>query len=136
MDNCVFCRIISGEIPSLRVYEDEECIAVLDINPASPGHTLVIPRVHRKDLTELSVQEIAHAFSVAKLLGERQMERLGADGFNVVQNNGAAAGQTVLHFHIHVIPRYAGGPQIAAWKQTEPDPEFLREIAERLRSAH
>ncbi len=136
MDNCVFCRIVSGDIPSLRVYEDEECIAVLDINPASPGHTLVIPRAHRKDLTELSVQEIAHAFSVAKLLGERQMERLGADGFNVVQNNGAAAGQTVLHFHVHVIPRYAGGPQIAAWKQTEPDPEFLREIAERLRSQH
>lgn len=132
MDNCVFCKIISGDIPSFRVYEDEECIAVLDINPASPGHTLVIPRVHRKDLTELGVQEIAHAFSVAKLLGERQMERLGADGFNVVQNNGAAAGQTVLHFHIHVIPRYAGGPSIAAWKQTEPDPQHLREIAERL----
>ena len=132
MDNCVFCKIVSGDIPSFRVYEDEECIAVLDINPASPGHTLVIPRVHRKDLTELSVQEIAHAFSVAKLLGERQMERLGADGFNLVQNNGAAAGQTVLHFHIHVIPRYAGGPQIAAWKQTEPDPQHLREIAERL----
>lgn len=136
MDNCVFCRIVSGDIPSLRVYEDEACVAVLDINPASPGHTLVIPRVHRKDLTELSPEEIAHAFSVAKLLGERQMERLGADGFNVVQNNGAAAGQTVLHFHIHVIPRYAGGPQIAAWKQTEPDPAFLREIAERLSSQH
>jgi histidine triad (HIT) family protein len=132
MDNCVFCRIISGEIPSLRVYEDEECIAALDINPASPGHTLIIPKVHRKDLTELNAEEIEHCFSVAKLLGERQLARLGADGFNLVQNNGPAAGQTVLHFHIHVIPRYAGGPQIAAWKQTEPDPGILREIAERL----
>lgn len=134
MDNCVFCRIISGDIPSLRVYEDEECIAALDINPASPGHALIIPKVHKKDLTQLDVPEIAHYFAAARLIGERQMEKLGADGFNVVQNNGPAAGQTVLHFHIHVIPRYAGGPQIAAWKQTEPDPGFLREIAERLTS--
>ena len=133
MDNCVFCRIISGEIPSMRVYEDEGCIAALDINPASPGHTLIIPKVHHKDLTELDEAEIAHFFSVARLLGLRQLERLDADGFNLVQNNGTAAGQTVPHFHIHVIPRYAGGPQIAAWRQTEPDPALLREIAERLR---
>ena len=133
MDNCVFCRIISGDIPSMRVYEDEGCIAALDISPASPGHTLIIPKVHHQDLTELSAAEIEHFFSVAKLLGLRQLERLQADGFNLVQNNGTAAGQTVPHFHIHVIPRYAGGPQIAAWKQTEPDPGLLREIAERLR---
>ena len=133
MDNCVFCKIISGDIPSMRVYEDDACIAALDINPASPGHTLIIPKFHKKDLRELEVQEIAHLFSVAKLMGERQIERLEADGFNLVQNNGAAAGQTVPHFHIHVIPRYAGGPQIAAWRPTEPDSAILREIAERLR---
>ena len=86
MDNCVFCRIISGEIPSMRVYEDEGCIAALDISPASPGHTLIIPKVHHQDLTELSAAEIEHFFSVAKLLGLRQLERLQADGFNLVQN--------------------------------------------------
>ena len=131
-ENCIFCRIIAGDIPSSRVYEDEDCIAMLDIGPASPGHTLILPREHRKDLTEMDGEMLGKLMTVAKVIGIRQMERLGAAGFNLVQNNGTAAGQTVPHFHIHVIPRYEGGPAIAAWEPTSPDFDELSKIRERM----
>lgn len=132
MENCIFCKIVSGDIPSMKVYEDENCIATLDISPATAGHTLIIPKKHYKDLTELNAEEMGNLFSAAKMIGMRQMERLGAKGFNIIQNNGTAAGQTVMHFHIHVIPRYEGGPVLGAWKPTEPDQEVLKEICEKL----
>ena len=133
MDDCIFCRIVSGEIPSMRVYEDEDCIAIMDINPATPGHTLVIPRKHYADLTEMDEETAGKLLMVAKRIGIRQKVALGADGFNVVQNNGRAAGQTVLHFHIHVIPRYAHGPQMVVWEPTQPTTEQLAEICEKLK---
>ena len=132
MENCIFCRIIAGDIPSSRIYEDEDCIAMLDISPASPGHTLILPKEHRKDLTEMDGEALGKLMTVAKIVGIRQMERLNAAGFNLVQNNGTAAGQTVPHFHIHVIPRYEGGPAIAAWEPTSPDFDELAVIRERL----
>ncbi|MBP5253966.1 MAG: HIT family protein [Lachnospiraceae bacterium] len=132
MENCIFCRIISGEIPSLKVYEDAYCIAALDINPGSPGHTLIIPRVHRKDLLEMDEALAGKLMMTAREIGGREMERLGADGFNIVQNNGIAAGQTIPHFHIHVIPRYHGDGKIVAWEPTSPDIETLREFREKL----
>lgn len=132
MENCIFCKIISGEIPSIRLFENDDCIAAMDINPATPGHALIIPKTHYRDLTEVPYEEIGKCFGVARYIGERQKERLGADGFNVIQNNGAVSGQTVMHFHIHVIPRYVGGAQVALWKPTEPDTAKLKEIAEKL----
>ena len=133
MENCIFCKIIAGDIPSMRVYEDEDCIATLDISPASAGHTLVIPKTHHTDLTDgTDAALLGKLMMVAKTIGMRQKERLGAEGFNIVQNNGAAAGQTVPHLHIHVIPRYEAGPQRVVWKQTDPTTEQLREIHERL----
>ena len=132
MNDCIFCRIISGDIPAMKIYEDENCIATMDINPATPGHTLILPKNHYKDLTELPETLAGKLMMVAKTVGIREMERLGADGFNVVQNNGRAAGQTVMHYHIHVIPRYAGGTQIVAWEPTAPTTEQLSEIRERL----
>lgn len=132
MENCIFCKIVAGDIPSMKIYEDENCIATLDINPATTGHTLIIPKKHYKDVTEIDEATLGKLFSVAKTIGMRQMERLEADGFNIIQNNGTAAGQTVMHFHIHVIPRYKGGPVLGAWKPTEPDMETLKEICTKL----
>jgi len=133
MDNCIFCKIISGEIPSLRIYEDEYCIATLDINPANPGHTLILPKKHYKDLTELPEELAGKLLMAAKEIGKRQLEKLDADGFNIIQNNGEAAGQTVLHFHIHVIPRFVSDRNMVAWKPTTPTTEELREIWEKLK---
>lgn len=132
MENCIFCKIVAGEIPSMRVYEDDDCIATLDIGPANPGHTLIIPKEHYQDLTEMNEALAGKLLMVAKEIGMRQKERLGAAGFNIVQNNGRAAGQTVPHFHIHVIPRYEGDSDMVTWRPTEPTTEALREILERM----
>ncbi len=133
MDNCIFCMIIDGKIPSRRVYEDEICMATLDINPATPGHTLILPKKHYDDILELDEATAGHLLMVAKKIGALQMERLGAAGFNVIQNNKEAAGQTVKHLHIHVIPRYLDGKVLAAWQPTEPTGEELDEVLEKLR---
>lgn len=132
MNDCVFCKILAGEIPSMKIYEDEYCIATLDIGPATDGHTLILAKEHYSDVTEVPDECLGNLFAAAKKVGKIQMEKLGADGFNIVQNNGAAAGQTVRHFHIHVIPRYEGGPIVAAWKPAEPDFEKLGEIQQKL----
>lgn len=131
-ETCIFCKIASGEIPSETVYEDEDFRVILDLGPASRGHALILPKGHRKDLTELSEPMCGKAFFLAGRLGRAMMKELGCAGFNVVQNNGAAAGQTVFHFHIHVIPRYEGGPEMVSWKPGETDSAEQREIAERL----
>lgn len=133
MENCIFCKIVAGDIPSMRVYEDENCIATLDIGPASEGHTLIIPKQHFKDLTEMDEELLGKLLVVAKKIGMLQMERLGAVGFNIVQNNGVAAGQTVMHFHIHVIPRYENGPQMVTWEPTDPGMEALQKVFEKLK---
>ena len=134
MDNCIFCRIISGEIPSLRVYEDDLCIATLDIGPAEPGHTLIIPKAHYNDVMD-DVPEVllGKLMKTAAEIGRRQKERLHADGFNIVQNNGEAAGQTVRHLHIHVIPRYDGHPVIVGWTPQEPGQDALQEVYQVLK---
>ena len=133
MDNCIFCKIIKGEIPSTRIYEDDVCIATLDINPAAMGHTLIIPREHHNDITD-NMDEVllGHLFKVAAMAGERQKERLGADGFNVLQNNGTAAGQSVRHLHIHVIPRFDNDGVLGLWKPMEPSMDELRAMGGKL----
>ena len=106
-DNCIFCKIANGEIPSATVYEDETFRAILDLSPAAKGHTLILPKAHAANLFELPDETAAKALMLAKRLGAVLKEGLHADGLNVVQNNGEAAGQTVLHFHMHLIPRYS-----------------------------
>ena len=133
MDDCIFCKIIAGEIPAFIIHEDEESVAFMDINPATPGHVLILPKTHIRDIEELDEEQAGKLMMVAKAIGQKQKSALGADGFNIVQNNGKAAGQTVPHFHIHVIPRYAGGPQVAAWTPTSPTREQLSEIYIRLK---
>ncbi len=133
MDGCIFCRIVAGEIPATRVHEDERTVAFLDLFPASRGHLLVIPRAHAADATEADPADLAACMDVAARFARRARERLGADGVNLQTNVGPAAGQTVFHLHVHVVPRYAGGPRILAWEPGAATPEELAELADALR---
>jgi histidine triad (HIT) family protein len=124
--DCLFCKIVAGEIPSTRVDEDERTVAFMDINPATPGHLLVIPREHSADLLEVPEEDLDAVMRMARKLAGRVQERLGADGVNLLNSCGREAWQTVFHFHIHVIPRYAGDPLRLPWV---PGPGDRDEIA-------
>ena len=114
--NCIFCKIANGEIPSATLYEDEAFRVILDLNPASRGHALVLPKDHYANLFEIPADVLGRAAEVAKTVGTKLYEGLHADGFNLVQNNGESAGQTVFHFHMHLIPRYKGDTVSVGWK--------------------
>lgn len=133
MEDCIFCKIATGIIPSTKLYEDEDFVAILDLGPATEGHTIIIPKEHAKDVTELSEKLRARVLSVAAKIGEAQMKALGASGFNIVQNNGISAGQTVFHFHMHVIPRYDHGEKIVAWNPGTVSPDEMAETADKIR---
>ncbi len=105
-DSCIFCKIARGEIPSYKVYEDDVVLAFLDVNPSSRGHTLVVPKEHFDDMTKCPKDILDYCFEVAQLIAQAQIKELGATGANVLTNIGKSAGQSVRHFHIHVIPRY------------------------------
>lgn len=106
MENCIFCKIANGEIPAATLYEDEEFRVILDLGPASKGHALILPKIHAANIYELPDELAAKAMILAKKMATVMTEALHCDGFNVVQNNGETAGQTVFHFHMHLIPRY------------------------------
>ena len=108
MDNCIFCKIAAGEIPSNTVYEDDSFRVILDIAPANPGHCLILPKFHGEDIFALDSELVGKAHILAGKIAAALKEGLGCEGVNILQNNGAAAGQSVSHYHIHVIPRYAG----------------------------
>ena len=124
--DCLFCKIVAGEIPATIVAEDERAVAFMDINPATRGHVLVIPRVHVRDVYEIEPEDLGAVAATAKVVAARQRERLGAAGVNLLNSSGSAAWQTVFHFHLHVIPRYAGDPLRLPWK---PAPGDMDEIA-------
>lgn len=134
-DGCIFCKIANGEIPSSTVYQDENFRVILDLGPASKGHALILPKEHFKDVCELDEKVAAKVFPLAAKIGTAMKKSLGCAGFNLVQNNGEVAGQTVLHFHVHVIPRYDGGPKIVSWTPGEEAPEVLEETAEKIKAA-
>lgn len=115
-DACIFCRIAAGEIPSKTLYEDEEFIVILDLGPATKGHALILPKNHYRNFFELPEDQAAKAMVLAKKMAIQMRERLHCDGFNLVQNNEEVAGQTVFHFHVHLIPRYHGDGQMIGWK--------------------
>lgn len=133
--NCIFCKIANGEVPSSTVYEDEDFRVILDLGPASKGHALILPKNHYKDLCEADSSVAGKLFPLAGRIGAAMKKSLGASGFNVVQNNGTSAGQTVFHLHVHIIPRYDGGPRIVAWEPGEEKPETLAETAKRIKEA-
>jgi histidine triad (HIT) family protein len=131
--DCIFCKIVAGEIPSAIVDEDESTVAFMDINPATRGHALVVPREHYVDLLEIPPAALAEVATAAKRLAERVKERLGADGVNLLNSCGVAAWQTVFHFHVHVIPRYDGDPLRLPWTPGTGDPDEIAAAAAALR---
>lgn len=126
--DCIFCKIANGEIPSKTFYEDEDFKVILDVGPATRGHALILPKNHYANLYELPDEEAVKVMLLAKKMAALMTEKLGCDGFNLVQNNGKAAGQTVFHFHLHLIPRYKEDGQTLGWKPLEPTQEELEDI--------
>jgi histidine triad (HIT) family protein len=124
--DCLFCKIVAGEIPATIVAEDERTIAFMDINPATRGHALVIPRTHARDVHEIDPEDLKAVAAVAQQLAAKARQRLGADGVTLLNSNGAAAWQTVFHFHMHVIPRYDGDPLRLPWV---PSPGDMDDVA-------
>ena len=130
-NNCVFCAICAGEIPSFKVYEDDLVLAYLDINPFTKGHTLVIPKAHSANLLETSDETLAAVIARVKKVAAHVKAALPCDGFNILQNNGEAAGQTVHHLHFHIVPRYGNEPIV--FENHKGDMEELKALAERIR---
>ena len=133
MADCLFCGILDGSIPSQQVDSDELTMSFMDINPATPGHALVIPRAHSADLLEIEPEDLSACAAAAPRLAKRMMDVLDADGINLVNSCGEVAFQTVFHFHIHVIPRYEGDPLKLPWVPTEGDPDEIATVAQKLR---
>jgi histidine triad (HIT) family protein len=132
--DCLFCKIAAGELPATVVAEDERTLSFMDINPATRGHALVIPREHTRDLLEVGDDDLAACVAAARRLAARAKERLGADGVNVLNSCGAAAWQTVFHFHVHVIPRYNDDPLRLPWIPGPGDEGEIAAAAEQLRA--
>jgi histidine triad (HIT) family protein len=131
-DDCIFCKIVAGELPAAKVHEDDRTIGFLDISPATRGHLLVIPRAHSKDLLEIPVEDLQACMRTAQMLASRAKERLGADGVSLLNSCGSAAWQTVFHFHLHVIPRYEDDPLRLPWKPQPGDQDEIRATAAEL----
>ena len=132
-DDCIFCRIAAGEIPSATVYEDDDFRAILDLGPAAKGHTLVIPKNHSDNLLSVEPDTAAKALKVISKTANAIKEALGCDGINVVQNNGEAAGQTVMHLHFHIIPRYKNDSVNIGWQPMKPSNEELAATADLIK---
>lgn len=132
-EKCIFCKIANGEIPSATIYEDEDFRAILDISPASTGHAIIIPKEHAENLFELSDDMVSKALLVAKKVATAMNKELECDGINILQNNGEAAGQSVFHFHVHIIPRYKGDNINIKWETGIYTSEQLADIAERIK---
>lgn len=126
--NCIFCKIANGEIPSKTLYEDDNFRVILDLGPATKGHALILPKEHYANLYELPEETAGEVMKLAKRMADRMKERLGCEGLNLVQNNGDLAGQTVFHFHMHMIPRYQADGQKIGWKPGELTQDELEEI--------
>jgi histidine triad (HIT) family protein len=132
-DDCLFCRIVAGELPARIVDSDERTVSFMDISPATRGHALVVPRAHAADLLEIGDQDLAACGAAARRLAARARERLGADGINLLNACGPAAWQTVFHFHVHVIPRYEDDPLRLPWKPSPGDDDEIEAAAAALR---
>lgn len=136
MTNCIFCKIIAGEIPSVKIYEDEHVFAFMDIMPLSKGHTLLIPKTHREFVYDMTAEEAGNLFAVAPKIAKAINETFQPEGMNLLNNNGAKAGQSVFHFHLHFIPRYGQTDGFGAkWmtKEKEFTSERIQELAESVK---
>ena len=131
MMTCLFCKIVSGKIPSHKVFENDDILAFLDINPVNPGHTLVVPKKHFADMSDTPEEILCKMISTAKMIGAKIMDELGADGYNLGLNNKPAAGQVVGHVHLHIMPRYKGD-NLKLWPGQNTNEEELDKIAQKL----
>lgn len=133
MENCIFCKIANGEIPSATLYEDEDFRVILDLGPASKGHSLILPKSHAANIYELPDETAAKAMVLAKKMATKLRDGLNCDGFNIVQNNGEIAGQTVFHFHMHLIPRKAGDQAVPEWEHLSLSDDEMKEICDKMK---
>jgi histidine triad (HIT) family protein len=131
--NCIFCKVIAGELPGEIVDSDDRTVTVMDINPATRGHVVVIPREHTEDLSTVSDEDLVATMHAARRMVERIRETLAPAGFNVLNNMGRAAWQSIFHFHVHVIPRYEDDPLQLPWLPRPADPDELAAVASELR---
>lgn len=131
-ENCIFCKLAAGQIPTKTLYENNDFRVILDLNPASKGHALIIPKEHFRNLYDLDEELAAKAMILAKRMVLKLTEILGCAGYNVVQNNEEAAGQTVFHFHMHLIPRYKGDGIGLGWKLGELSEKDVEEIINKM----
>lgn len=131
-EDCIFCKIANGEIPSATIYEDEDFRVILDLMPGSKGHALILPKSHAMDLYELEDELAKKVLPLAKKVMVKMTEILGCDGYNVVQNNGASAGQSVFHYHMHLIPRYEGADIGISWTSGTLDDRTKDEILSQM----
>lgn len=131
--NCVFCKILNGDIPSAKLYEDDDFVIILDVGPAAFGHALVVPKNHYANIYEMPEEMLSKCMCLAKVWGEKLVKALNADGLNLVQNNGLAAGQTVFHYHLHLIPRYDGDAVGGLWTPGSLSDEQRKEILEKVK---
>ena len=132
-DDCIFCKIANGEIPSATVYEDSICRVILDVNPANKGHALIIPKDHFDNIYSMDAETAAKIFTIATEVAKAQKAELNPDGLNILQNNGEAAGQTVFHFHMHLVPRYIKDNVTMTWIPGKADTEELSALSKALR---
>ncbi len=132
-EDCIFCKIAKGEIPSATIYESNDFKCILDVAPANKGHALIIPKEHSDNIFELDAEMAAKVFSFATVAARAIKEETGCDGLNIVQNNGEVAGQTVNHFHMHIIPRFKGDEVKVTWKQLETESEAQNELAKAIK---
>ena len=132
-DDCIFCKIAAGEIPSGTIYEDDDFRVIFDRGPAAKGHALILPKDHYANLFEIPEDVLGRAAAVAKKIGEKLYKGLGADGLNLVQNNGESAGQTVFHFHMHLIPRYKNDDAKMGWKVHDITDEEIADLVAKFK---
>ena len=136
-NNCIFCKLANGEIPTNTLYGDDEFRVIFDVNPATKGHAIILPKEHYKYMFELPDETASKVYVLAKKMATVMKEKFGADGFNIVQNNAECAGQTVFHFHMHLIPRYENDHAFKLWTPQKSDNEELaawsKEIQEMMR---
>lgn len=133
-DDCIFCKIANGGIPASTLYEDDNFRVILDAGPASKGHALILPKQHYEDVCELDEAVGSKVLGLAAKIGRAMKSGLGCAGFNLVQNNGEAAGQTVYHFHMHIIPRYENGPAMISWEPGTIDAEDAEKIVQAIKA--
>jgi histidine triad (HIT) family protein len=131
-ENCIFCKIANGEIPSRTLYEDKDFRVIMDLNPATKGHALILPKEHYKNLYEISDETAAKVLPLAKKMATLMTDKLSAEGFNLIQNNNEIAGQSVFHFHMHLIPRYSDDNQNLVMKANKVSAEELDKIKDQI----